>query len=937
MMPFYLKKIFLLALILRGVFVVAQPANDNCDAATPIRLVDGKFCSSNGQFTNVRATTAFVSSATFCLGSDNLDVWFSFRATATDVKITIQGATDEMPTGTLTRPEAALYVGGDCATFSETACAADRVQGIIEMYKGGLAIGEVYYLRVQGGDKRTGTFKLCINNYNSPAAISSDCPTGTVLCDKSSFAVRSVTGAGLDRREIEDADCFGASSPTEDKETNSTWFKWTCLQSGSLSFNITPNRLDDDIDFVIYELPNGIDNCGGKRLLRCMASGTSPGVPGRPGCAILGLTGLRDGETDVSELGGCTPSQNQSNFLRPLDMEAGKSYALVINNFTSTGNGFDLDFGGSGTFLGPNAKIEVNRPDKKYCLGEDVIVTNASTFSNGRLTSFDWKFGKNASIDSAKTSGPIFRPFYKTPGWKSIVLTVGSDRGCRVTTIVDSIFIKGFQYDSARRAPTCNGGRDGLLRMRVASCGRPPIRYNWNGQGFRANQDSISNLVAGNYNLLVTDSSGLYIDTFRFDLREFEVEIDKTRRAVTPPLCFGLSNGKIELSPTTGLAPYRFKWNDLPNFIGDSVRTALGEGQYVVEIRDDNNCKGSFAFDVVAPPPVEVTLDTFNISCFGRTDGMSVAYPSGGVGNYSVSWSNGALGDTVRNLRAGDYFVFVTDSNKCPTQASLRVTEPDQITIQPLRIQPARCFGDSTAELVFVASGGTPPFRYSLEGLRFQRDTAFLKIPARNYTVVVRDSTNCRSTLEIDVPQPPPLLVNLGTDLQIDLGFPVELRATVVPSTAEVSYRWGATPKDSTLTCLDCPNPSAMPVENILYNVTIRDSMGCTAFDEQLVEILKKRPVFIPNVFTPNSDGVNDAFNIFGNQAALEIVDLKIFNRWGDLVYKGQNLPLNSPAGLWNGTMNGVYVAPDVFAYVAVIRFIDGASLIFKGDVTVVY
>ncbi|NJN34517.1 MAG: hypothetical protein HC817_09940, partial [Saprospiraceae bacterium] len=293
MMPFYLKKIFLLALILRGVFVMAQPANDNCDNATPIRLVDGKFCSSNGQFTNVRATNAFVSSATFCLGSDNNDVWFSFRATATDVNITIQGATSELPTGTLTQPEAALYVGGDCATFSETACSADRGrQGIIEMYKGGLAIGEIYYLRVQGGNKNTGTFKLCVNNYNAPAAISSDCPTGTVLCDKSSFAVRSVTGAGIDRRELEDADCFGSSSPTQDKETNSTWFKWTCLQSGSLSFVITPNRLDDDIDFVIYELPNGVDNCNGKRLIRCMASGTTPSLPGRPGCAILGQTGL---------------------------------------------------------------------------------------------------------------------------------------------------------------------------------------------------------------------------------------------------------------------------------------------------------------------------------------------------------------------------------------------------------------------------------------------------------------------------------------------------------------------------------------------------------------------------------------------------------------------------------------------------------------------
>jgi hypothetical protein len=64
----------------------------------------------------------------------------------------------------------------------------------------------------------------------------------------------------------------------------------------------------------------------------------------------MGPTGLKDGSTDIEEDAGCnTPGKD--NFLKPLDMVAGKSYALVINNFSSTNNGFAINFGGTGTFL----------------------------------------------------------------------------------------------------------------------------------------------------------------------------------------------------------------------------------------------------------------------------------------------------------------------------------------------------------------------------------------------------------------------------------------------------------------------------------------------------------------------------------------------------------------------------------------------------------
>jgi gliding motility-associated-like protein len=926
-MKFYFAKLlFFLCFILRGVITMAQPANDNCDNAIEIRD-PRNYCSNNEQFTNVGATASTISAVPFCLSANGNDVWFSFRAMATDVRITVQGATASGATGTLRRPEGGLYGGNDCTSISEIAYKCDNTsQNIIEIYKGALIVGDVYYIRVQGFNRGTGTFKLCIVNYNPPANITSDCPTSTTLCDKSTFSVQSVTGAGTNTRELDDALCFRSSSGQNSGfESNSTWFKWTCETSGTLTFAITPFNLNDDIDFVVYKLGD-INSCAGKTVVRCMAAGEGSSTL-TPCTPVWGATGLRVGETDISEGSGCGSGQN--GFLRPIDMVAGEIYALAINNFTNTGNGFKIDFGGSGTFAGPVAKINYSKPSKRICLGEDIDLTDASTFANGRIASRKWRFGKGATVDSASGTGP-FRVFYKTPGWKSIVLTVTSDRGCQVTTILDSIFVEGFKYDTTQRRPTCRLGNDGMIRLKVTNCGRAPILYDWENLGYTT-RDSITGLRPGTYRVAVTDSSRTYIDTVRFTLKEDILELARDSPSLKQPTCFGFTNGSIAVHLANGKAP--FEYNFGRGWTLDSTLCCLGTGSYTIQVRDAFACRGDFTFDVVAPPAVAVTVDSFNISCFGLADGKAVARPSGGVGNYRINWSSGSLRDTVVNLKAGSYNVTVYDGNSCPASRSFTVQEPPQIFLSPSRIKEAKCYGDSTGELVVRGSGGTPPYRYSIDGVRFQRDSAFLSIPAKDYQVVVRDSTGCKATFSVKVPQPPLLQVSAGPDLEVDLGSSAALRAIVVPSSKQVSYAW--TPADSTLSCKNCPNVTILPLQNTLYRISIVDSTKCTAFDEVLIRVNKRRPVYIPNVFSPNGDGVNDWFTAWANNSAVRINRMEVFNRWGGKLYQGQGLQLNSHQCCWNGTFENEPVPAGVYVYLIEIEFIDGEKVLFKGDINV--
>ncbi len=931
------------ACLFRTAIVVAQPVNDNCDNAIEIPR-QASWCA---EYNNTGATPSVYGAAGFFTpSSPGNDMWYRFTATASEVNITVLGRGTGSPY-TMFRPEVVLYSGTCGGILNDLRCGSEP-DGSTEVIRGGLLIGETYYIRVQSANADNGTFKICVSNYNPPAFPSADCPTAALLCDKSPFALRKLTGGGSNTQEMQDAPCFfttdgSVQPPNQTVETDVTWFKWTCLASGTLTFIITPLNIDDDIDFAVYELPNGIDNCANKILLRCMASGDVDERGSRTSAAARrchGATGLSLNSTDLSEPSSCYSNVAHDNFVRAVDMIAGKSYALAINNYSAGGSGFNIEFGGTGSFVGPEPKIRINKPDKKLCLGEDMIISDGSTFALGSIVQRFWSFGKDASLDTTRGLGP-FNVYYKTPGWKTIALTVTTDRGCVVTTVIDSIFVKGFSYDTASRQPTCRLGSDGMVRARVTACGRAPIAYSWNGAAFVVGRDSLGSVPRGNYQVVVSDASRRYFDTVRFVLTELDIKLDTAISSVNAVKCFGDSTGWIQLKPSNGLQPFQYDWFDGRGLVYNSSRGNLPAGTYQIRVVDSNACKGNFTLEVTQPPRVQVVIDTFNISCFGLIDGRAVAYGAGGtpivqngISTYRYNWNTGTTGQEVKGLGVGLYHVTVIDRFNCESSRDVRIVEPPEIFLNPKRVQMTRCFGDSTGQLAARATGGTPPFRFSIDGVRYQTDSTFTKIPGRTYRVTVRDSTGCKKTIDMTVPEPPQIQVNVGPDITIDLGFSAQLRAVVVPSNRQYQFAW--TPKDSTIVCPTCQNTVVNPIATTAYRVLVRDTAGCTGSDELLVKVVKNRPVYFPNVFTPNNDGVNDWFSAYGNPSAVRITDMKIFNRWGGLVFQTQNIPLDVPTMGWNGLFNGDPLNPDVFAFFVKILFVDGEEIMYTGDVTIV-
>ena len=108
-----------------------------------------------------------------------------------------------------------------------------------------------------------------------------------------------------------------------------------------------------------------------------------------------GLTGLSLTDTDIQEPAGCSLA-GQNNFVRALDMEAGKSYVLIVNNFSRSGLGFSIEFGGSGTFLGPKVDYEAIAQEKFEC-DKEITFNNLSSSETDPITSYFWNFGDGAT------------------------------------------------------------------------------------------------------------------------------------------------------------------------------------------------------------------------------------------------------------------------------------------------------------------------------------------------------------------------------------------------------------------------------------------------------------------------------------------------------------------------------------------------------------
>lgn len=468
---------------------IAQPANDEC--ANAIEITDAReYCSSSEQFSNINASPSFI-------GTGN-DVWFKFTARNFEIKVTVQGAPSN---GSLQLPVIRLYNGCD-GTQRTVQTLEDGNTTIIT--GAGLVPGITYYIGISGANNSTGTFKLCVENYQSEIKAGQDFSGASLICSiESKIREVNISGAGLNPNEAIGT-CLDVQPGIALSETNSAWYKWTAANDGTLVFTISPSKRDD-IDWVLYELgPEGnIQNPSASNAIRCAAG---EGIIQRcPNEATYVQTGLDFSSTDLKETSGC--GTGQDGVVQFITMKKGYVYALLVNNASAGSNGFEITFtdkagkAGTGLFKGPSAKIR--KVDNNLC-----TASPSYTFSSvaSDFTSLQWYFGEGASISGSTNPNPGIVT-YSSNGLKTVVLQVKNNDGCSI--VQTETFMHVVKPDvpiiSGLKTTYCIGESISLNTDSVAGA-----IYSWTGpNGFAASGRKIDLPIdqtnkAGDYILTVT-------------------------------------------------------------------------------------------------------------------------------------------------------------------------------------------------------------------------------------------------------------------------------------------------------------------------------------------------------------------------------------------------------------------------------------------------
>ena len=379
----------------------------------------------------------------------------------------------------------------------------------------------------------------------------------------------------------------------------------------------------------------------------------------------------------------------------------------------------------------------------------------------------------------------------------------------------------------------CKGGSDGSIDVSVSG-GTSPYLYDWDNDGTGDNDDSedLSGLIAGDYNLTVTDNVGctgtisVTINEPALDLTTSETHVDVN--------CKGGSDGSIDLSISGGTTPYQIDWDNDGTGDNDDSEDLSGliAGNYNVTVTDAHGCQSNLSVTINEPDQILLFDNITTVSCNGVCDGSVALMISGGVGPYDFIWSSGETATDVNTHSisskcAGSYSVTVTDTHGCSETGTYNIAEPDAMSIA-FEITQNQCDGEANAQIIAHVTGGSQPYDtpYSWSAGNVLNDSTINNLSAGNYIVTVTDANGCQKIDNTNIVDPVALTLTLDSTHNVMCFNEIngDIYTTILGGTLPITDISWTGPNGYTGNTEDITG-----LESGDYNVTVTDNNGCTA------------------------------------------------------------------------------------------------------------
>lgn len=519
------------------------------------------------------------------------------------------------------------------------------------------------------------------------------------------------------------------------------------------------------------------------------------------------------------------------------------------------------------------------------------------------------------------------------PGTYDVTVT-NPVNGCK------SFFTVVIPEDKVEPGATATGGIKTCTQPTVPISATSPtqnVTYSWTGPGgFSSNQANPTVGEVGDYVVTVTNpvNGCTSVATATITPDANLPVVTTTGGTIT------CKDPTVQLGATSSNPNVTWQWTG-PNGFNSTVQnpTASEPGSYTAQATAPNGCFDQSTTTVLdntdGPNLTAETADELNCTTTQVTLSVTAA-PLGG--SYAYSWTTtdgnitaGSLTPTPTVTQSGSYTVVVTDNqNGCTSLISVPVTnDPATPSGAAIAVDSVSCFGKTDGSFMIDSIvGGTAPFVYSVDNQPFTAAPLFTSLPPGSHTVVVQDANGCEWQTTVPIYEPEELIVNLGPDTTIHLGNTITLSLDNTVNFPDRVEQTLLTPPDLSLG-IDTP------LFSFKYMMTVVDANGCKASDDRTVIVNKKRLVYIPSAFSPESGSGNELLSIYVGEDVKRIKSFRIYDRWGEAVYEIFDFYPSAVIG-WDGSVRGDKATPAVFVYYAEVEFIDGETVLYKGDVTLV-
>ncbi|QTN39563.1 hypothetical protein HZ996_10585 [Cryomorphaceae bacterium] len=550
------------------------------------------------------------------------------------------------------------------------------------------------------------------------------------------------------------------------------------------------------------------------------------------GCTVQGIA-IIDEPTSISLSGSTTDNfcVGDSQGSIDLDVNGGTPpYAYAWTN--GAGSAQDPTGLSAGSYTvdvtddnGCNAQISftINEPSNALSASASPTDVSCNGDSDGSIDltvtfgtppySYVWDNGAGSSQDpSGLSAGTYNVTVTDANGCTTTASAVVSEPSALVATAVDGTV-------------PCFGDTEGSASVNPSG-GTPPYMYQWNAPAGNQTTQTATGLVAGTYNVVITDANGC---TANVDVDVTEPSLlSVTIGSVVNVDCNGNATGSATANPTGGTPPYTYSWSASAGNQTTQTASNVAAGTIIVVVTDANGCTAQNNVTLTEPSPL-ITGFTINtaLSCNGDNSAQATITASGGTPPYSYQWpasAGSSTSATVSSLSGGTYIATVTDDNGCTSEVSVVISEPDVITVDVILASGVSCTGESDATATASSSGGTGSFTYLWsDGQSTQTATG---LGSGTYSVTVTDQNGCTETGSIVIANPPVLTVVASQVQGVTCNGDGDGEATVVPSggTPPYSYQWDG-------------NAGAQVTQNAtnliggVFNVIVTDANGCIAND----------------------------------------------------------------------------------------------------------